>query len=363
MRILYVAPYHVSGTLDLWQAEHRRRGHECRIVTLFRTPWRFEEDICLDLPLMPSNPLFISLRQALYHFTRSTLRDGSQIAERPPWWSPPGPLARAFFALRDRMIAPRVERAVREHGLDDFDIVWLDQGAGFYRDARRVARWADRGKHLLAFYHGSDMRSRGIYPQVDRHLDLRLTSEVDLLEMDERLEYLFLPFDTEAVTPAARRRVAEHVRIAHAARVRSYKGTERIVEVVNRLKRRYPVELVLIEGLPHEEAMALKATCDLSVDQIADTGGWGYGMSSVETLAMGIPTLTRMRPEMQAFVPDHPFVHVTGETLEEELAALIEDEPRRRELAERSREWVVRRHDIRNVADSLYGYFEREGWL
>ncbi|MFH0883311.1 MAG: glycosyltransferase [bacterium] len=365
MNLLIIAPYHVSGTLDLWQRELRRRGHECRYVTLFRNRWGFSEDISLDLPLMPrAGSALIPFRRLLHRIARGPLADDTPITERPPLWKSPGLLASSFFTLRDMIIAPRVLNAIQKNRLDGFDIIWLDQGGGFFRDARVIRRWAGMGKHLMAFYHGSDMRNRGIYPQVDRHLELRLTSEVDLLELDPRLRYLFLPVDTSALTPDHRTPVGDGViRIAHAARVRAFKGTDRIIEVVERLRIRHRVELVLIENVSHIEALAMKRRCDIAVDQIADTGGWGYGMSSVEYLSLGIPTCTSMNPEMQAFLPGHPFVAVSADTLETELERLITDEEHRQTTGKRGREWVVQNHDIRQVADRLWKYFEELEWV
>ncbi len=363
MKLLAVAPYLVNDGMALWQREHRRRGHLFRYVTLFRSPFGFQEDICLDLPLQPDNALIIGGRKLLERVVRGPLADDTPIETRPPWWSPPGPLARAFFAFRDRVIAPRVERAIHELKLDEAEIVWLDQGAEFFRDGRVAARWHGAGKPLMAFYHGSDMRNRGIYRHIDRYLGLRLTSEVDLLEMDDRLEYLFLPFRTDLFTPRPWKRSDRKLRVVHTARVRAFKGTDTIIRVVRELEKRYPVELLLIENLPYREAMALKATADIAIDQIADTGGWGYGMSSVEYLSLGIPTCTSMLPAMEAFLGEHPFVPVTAETLEGELVRLIEDDDYRRRKGEEGREWVVRHHDIRHVADRLYGYWDREGWL
>lgn len=364
MKILIIAPYHVSGTLDLWQRELGKRGHECRYVTLFKNPWGFAEDICLDLPLMPTqgSPL-IPLRRFLHRITRGPLADDTPITETPPFWKSPSSIATAFFALRDSVIAPRVNAAVADYGLDSFDLYWLDQGAEFFRDGRNVKRWASEKKRLMAFYHGSDMRNRGIYPQVDKHLALRLSSEVDLLELDDRMKYLFLPFDTAKLTPEDRTPVDDGtVRIAHAARVRSFKGTDRIIEVVENLKKKHPVELVLIENMTHQQAMEAKKRCDIAVDQIADTGGWGYGMSSLEYLSLGIPTCTSMVPEMVDFLPDHPFVAVTPETLEAELEKLIVDARLRQKVGKAGRKWVVKYHDIANVTDQLIGYFSDLGW-
>lgn len=345
------------------QEEHRRRGIECRYVTLFKSPWNFEEDICLNLPLQPNHSWIVNARRMLHRAVRGPLADDTPIEERPPWWKSPSPLASTFFAFRDQVIAPQVARAFKDYKFDKFDVIWLDQGAEFFRDGRMVKHWADMGKPMLTYYHGSDMRNRGIYRHIDKHAGLRLTCEVDLMTMDDRLEYLFLPFRTDSVAPASPP-AGETIRIAHAARVRAFKGTDTIIEIVDRMKAKgYPVELVLIENMTHAEAMAAKQTCHIAIDQIADTGGWGYGMSSVEYLSMGIPTCTSMVPEMIRFLPDHPFIAVTKDSLEAELIQLVEDSAYRRQKSEEGREWVVRNHDLKSVTDALYGYFEREGWM
>lgn len=378
MKILCVAPYHVSGTLALFKREFARRGHIFRYVTLFRSPFGFEEDICLDLPLQPSNPAFIKVRTLIYNTLRGAEPDDAPINAKPPVQPQPHAAMQAFFNLRDNALVPRIQSAIDQLNLDSADIIWLDQGAEFFRDGRTVARWAELGKPMMAFYHGSDMRNRGLLPQIDRHLGLRLTSEVDLLYLDDRLEYLFLPIDLNDpaykragghivpnVSPAVNgSSQAKSIRIGHAARVRANKGSDIIIDTVTGMRLRgIPIEMVMIENLPHTEALHLKSTCDIFIDQIADVGGWGYGMSGIESLAMGLPTLTRMSPEMQTFLPDHPFIHVTAETLETELLRLVEDADYRSTKGREGRKWVERTHDIRAVTDKLIGYWEREGWM
>lgn len=250
-----------------------------------------------------------------------------------------------------------MKKALNENDLHDFDVIHLDQGAGFCRDARFIRKWHQQGKKIVAFYHGSDMRNRGIFRNIDDMLSLRLTSEVDLLQIDPRLRYLLLPFDTSRWRPEPHKEDGI-IRIVHTARVRYFKGTDHIISVIEQLKKQYPVEMILIENLPHDRVMEMKKKADIAIDQISDTGGWGYGMSSVEYLSLGIPTCTSMRSEMEELLPDHPFVSVTPETLEEKLIMLIEDVSLRKEIAERGREWVVRHHDIQSVGDQLYRYYQ-----
>jgi glycosyltransferase involved in cell wall biosynthesis len=370
MRILYISPEHVSGTLTMFQEAHRRRGNECRFVTLFHSRFDFGEDICLNLPLMPGNQLFVMLKRWFHRLRRVDMQ--RNLRGYPPVWKPNDPLEAALFRLRDRLIAPTVYRAIKEHDLDSFDIIHLEQGLEFFRDGRVVKKWKQQGKKFVCFYHGTDIRNRGVIPAVEEVADLHLTSEWDLMSMHPKMEYLHLPIDTkkfQVIDP-----VGDSIRICHAARIRAFKGTETVIKVVENLKNHYsavgafnktplPVELVLIENVPHSEALELKQSCHIAVDQLTNLGGWGYGMSSLETLAMGIPTLTNIPPEMADRIPNHPFIHVTPETLESELKKLIEDGEYRRRKGKEGRAWVERVHDIEVVTDRLYGDYRREGWI
>ena len=58
---------------------------------------------------------------------------------------------------------------------------------------------------------------------------------------------------------------------------------------------------------------------DIFIDQIGDRGGWGYGMNSVESLSMGICTMTEINDSYNSFIPDHPFIAVTKDTLEDAI--------------------------------------------
>ena len=132
--------------------------------------------------------------------------------------------------------------------------------------------------------------------------------------------------------------------------------------MVRSLERDHPVELVLIEGKPHREAMAIKRTCDLAVDQVGNYGGLGYGMNSLETLAMEIPTITEMTPEYESFLPDHPFLNADEETLPEVIIRAAGDEGLRRRKGKEGREWVVRHHGARQVTERLHELFRELGW-
>ncbi|MBI5059222.1 hypothetical protein HZB60_05490 [candidate division KSB1 bacterium] len=357
MKFLYIAAEHVSGTLSLFQAEHRRRGHDCRFVTFWHSRWNFPDDICLNLPFMPDRGWVRQLRGAV-----STPHDVATVytLDHLPYWDP-NVLGRTLFSLRDALNWPRIRRAIGEHALDSFDVITLDGGLDFTRDARFVRDCRSRGAHIAAFYHGTDLRNRGIIRSADECIELRLTSEWDLLEIDQRLQYLYLPFETSRFAPRDYR-FHRPLRIGHAAR-NPYKGTARLRTALDSLSKRHPLEPRWFTDLTHEQVLAQLTEIDIFVDQLTNAGGWGYGMSSVEALAAGVPVITNIPAAMQNRLDDHPFVQADELTVETVLEQLILDEQRCRELSTRGRAWVVGRHDLHSVTDNLYSYYERLGWL
>jgi len=357
--ILYISPEHVSGALSLFQRGHRARGHECRYVTFFPSSSGFPEDICLNLPLMPDSSFVKKIKNLAYRRAPQMLGQADREG-CPPVWKPGTAAEAVFFAIRDFLLSGKIQRTIRRYEFDQFDLIHLDQGLDFFRDARFVKKMKARGAHITCFYHGTDLRNRGVIPAVDELSSLNLTSELDLLQKHPNIRYLHLPFDVERFEMKA----AENspLIIGHACRApvaRHFKGTDRIIAVVQELEKTHPVKLDLVEGLPNDECLRRKACWDIAIDQIADRGGWGYGVNSLETLSMGIPTCTRMNPECDNFFADHPFINVSAENLKFELTKLIENQDYRRRKGREGREYVLRRHSLNSVMDELYELYAK----
>lgn len=357
MRVLYIAPEHVSGTLSLFKREHERRGDECRYVTFWQSRWQFPDDICLGLAGMPIQKWVRGVRDLMTHDPHrvpSRIENSKLPVWNPPWY------VRAMFSLRDEYNWQRINEVIRKYSLAEYDIVHLDGGLDFTRDARFARSMKARGKPIVSYFHGSDLRSRGFIPQVEEITDLRLTPEWDLHDLDSRIHYLYLPFDA-ARFPTKPFRPGKVIRIAHAAR-NPLKGTDAIVRAIESLSSRFPLELVLIRNMSYESALAAKFSCDIFIDQLTNEGGWGYGMSSVEALAMGIPVITNIPDRMLTYIGDHPFIVADTATLAQVLDDCLSDWEILQAAATRGVEWVLSRHEIQKVGDALYGHYRRLDW-
>ena len=116
----------------------------------------------------------------------------------------------------------------------------------------------------------------------------------------------------------------------------------------------------MIENQPHEVTIELKRQSDIYIDQVANVGP-GYGMNSIEALAMGLACCTYMDEAYQAFMPDHPFVNVTPENLLERLTGLVEHQEQIVSRGRNGRQWVEDHHSLQGAGNQLYGYYRELG--
>jgi glycosyltransferase involved in cell wall biosynthesis len=361
VKILYVAPENVSGGFQLFTAGHKKRGNECRWVTFFKSLFGFEEDICFNLWGMPTKKWVNRLRWMLnIAESKPCLID---LDGNPPFWQPSSAMEDILYKFRDTVNRKRIRRTIKEFQLDEFDIYHFEQGIDPFRDCRWVKDLKRKGKAIVTFYHGTDLRNRGVIGGVHSASVLNLTSEIDLLYRIPGMKYLFLPIDIDKLPSRKTLDTERPIRIGHAARNRYMKGSDFIEKVVNEIQDKYKIEWVMIENVNHSEALELKVECDIFIDQITDRGGWGYGASSVESLAMGIPTLTLINAKVAEFLGDNPFISVTPETLKSELIGLLENKERQQAISKYSREWVKERHGIDSVMETLYGYYSSAGLI
>ena len=73
------------GTLSLWKRVHEAVGNECRCVTFFPSPKKYEDDICLTLPFTFSKPLGRKLRKMFYFLKRGKLGEEQEIKGKKIW--------------------------------------------------------------------------------------------------------------------------------------------------------------------------------------------------------------------------------------------------------------------------------------
>jgi glycosyltransferase involved in cell wall biosynthesis len=240
------------------------------------------------------------------------------------------------------------------------------------------------GKRIFFTFQGDDARPAGVHarpgerPSLPLRLRRRLVSRVrawraayasrwadrvftivpELVQYVPRAEFVpYASVDLERIRPANGHNPRPVV--AHAPTDRLIKGTEHVLAAAKRLEGTVDLEWMLVEKLPHAEALDRLRRADLVIDQLRL--GW-YGAFAVEMMAMGKPVIChitddRLRPLPPAMAAELPIVRATPENLAEVVADLAGDPQSRAELGRRGRQFVERWHDPRRIARAMLAVY------
>ena len=361
MKILYISPENTVGTMSLWKKAHQLKGNQCEVLTLYKSLNQSEPGICLNLPFISTSSSYLNARHKYYKIFRGGLGDYQEREGFPPLWEASSFIEESYFKIRDWIWSFYIEKAINKYNLLDYDIYHFEWGLGLYRDCRFAKQISKKNKPIICTYHGQDMRTRGVIKELDKISNLNLTSEVDLLYKHPKIEYQFLPYETGDYS--IKKSISDPIKICHSPTNRHYKGSDDIIKICNELQQEGIIKFLLIEGKSQGEVIKIKKDCDIYIDQIHNRGGWGYGMSSVEALSMGLVCMTELIPKYQNFIPDHPFISINKKNLKEKIIHLSQNKEIVIQKKYESKKWVKKYHDISSVSDSLYKLYEKNTWI
>jgi glycosyltransferase involved in cell wall biosynthesis len=177
------------------------------------------------------------------------------------------------------------------------------------------------------------------------------------------LPLTYYPVDTERLQPVWPR-TEGRVRVGHAPNHRGAKGTEFIIAAVEALQHAgRDLELVLVEGRPHSEALELLAGCDVIVEQLV----FGYALTAMEAMALGKVVITgidRDAPNYMLFrrysyLDELPAATASPETLRGCLERLLEQRSDWPTLGRRCRDFVERRHSFAACGEMWQAVYAR----
>ncbi len=344
-RVLHISPFNTAGVPYTFVRAEQELGFESRLITLKKHTFEFGEDICLNAPFVTTPGMktfksalqYLKRRQPLIKYSIPLIRNHSKIEKR-------------LFAIRDALWKVKFGSFFKKFDVFSFNLVHLDGGKGVFLDSRIIKEMNNRNIPVICTYLGSDLRVHGVDPEIDRLSSCNFTVEVDHIKIYPGIHWLPFPFDFSDFhfkADVARSPVV----VGHAPSNRVVKGTDFILGTLHRLKKKLDFEILLIENLTHQQALSLKSTCSIFIDQLTDIG---FGINAIESLAMGIPTLTSLVPEYRDMFPDAPFIEITKENLEQELSFYIASVDKRTVLGVESYDWVRKNHDKCEVLKQMY---------
>lgn len=209
---------------------------------------------------------------------------------------------------------------------------------------------------IIRHYHGSimpQMEGRIVEPEIDdAHGAVQIGARLYHQRFSDRMHWLPIPVPVREYAAIAARHytppfINRRFRICHSPTNRRIKGTRVLEFVMDALQvARRDVELVMIEGRTHAEALALKATCDVTFDSF-----WlGIQGSGLEAAAMGQMVIAgdpAVRDEYtRSAVGCCPYTYAnTPEELEAVLLRAVTDGAWRAQEAARVQAYTTAWHD------------------
>ncbi|MEO8666168.1 MAG: hypothetical protein ABI462_11805, partial [Ignavibacteria bacterium] len=185
LKILHIAPQNFAGMPYDFVRMHKNYGFDSKLITLFKNTINFEEDICLSFNLPTGKGAKVWRDSKIVETTSPKLK----------YNQPKNVLEKFYFAVRDEKNKSRINAAIKEYDLFNYDIYHFDGGMDLFRDLRFAKELKKRKKKIVTCYYGSDLRTRGIFKELDEMSDLNLTVEFDHLQLHKNINYIFFPFD------------------------------------------------------------------------------------------------------------------------------------------------------------------------
>jgi glycosyltransferase involved in cell wall biosynthesis len=212
-------------------------------------------------------------------------------------------------------------------------------------------------KKSVMHYLGSDIRGKSTSELAfGKKAGAEVVGSYDAIRWVPEAEVIPPGVDVSAIEPSPPGDRSRPV-VLHAPSSRRRKGTEHVIAACEGLD----VDLVLVEGLRHDEAFERYRDADIVVDQL--NAGW-YGVFAIECMALGKPVVTFLHEEAvrrteEAFGVPVPIVRATKDDLRDRLETLAADPAERRRVGAASRTYAERVHDLDAVADRLLGLYAR----
>lgn len=152
------------------------------------------------------------------------------------------------------------------------------------------------------------------------------------------------------------------LRVVHAPNHPQFKGSSYLVEAIETLKAEgIAIELVRVERVPNDEALAIYRTADIVFDQCL-IGFHGY--FALEAMALGKPVMVFIRkPEYLLHPEECPMILITRDNIAQVLRELANDPARLRNIGRQSRDYMLRHYGLDAFAQRLAHAYHEEGLL
>jgi len=379
MKILNMAPSNLCNiSTNLSHGINEYTVHTCRSVTLTPPPCEFDTDI-----LWRANDALVA-----------QLISECDVLHLNAWYFVDQELKLKILNNAPRFVIHGLARLYDKYDFAEVSSAIPTISAIWWRYYMHSLNKHTIGKKKVVLqYHGGDLRrlmSKADKNFINKHGFKVLVSVPDLLPQLKNTQWLPIPVPTdEELFKPLTKRDDKIIKIVHTPTEREAKKTSVLIDVVDALKRKYDVELIIIENTPYKECLKLKREAHISFDNI-EFGS--YAGCSIEAMCHEQPTLVYLNSVSQQQIhkvseeigieppfvnvgdPKQPSIEYLNRVIEgkarnivtekdfksvyENLERLIVDSTLRKELGKRGRQWARRVHDVKVVVKKLIDIYE-----
>ncbi len=192
----------------------------------------------------------------------------------------------------------------------------------------------------------------------EKFKDLCFATTPDLLDFapDAILLPLFAP-EIRSANSAANNGNGK-VTVAHVTAHPGIEGTNRIKEAIESLvKQGYNIEFKFLHFAHHDEVLKTFASADLAIGKMKM--GY-YANAQIESMSLGIPTITYVRPEfMTSELQNSGFIFTDLKNLEKTIKYYLDNRDALQAKRTIARESILKIHNNEEIAKQLVNYYER----
>ncbi|SDY16698.1 Glycosyltransferase involved in cell wall bisynthesis [Evansella caseinilytica] len=278
----------------------------------------------------------------------------------------------------------RLREQFFQEAMEKYDIFHFHFGETFFPDRRDLEILKKNGKKMIVHHRGSEVRMLSVakgmnnpyvkvkrsWPEekvranlefLSRYFDKAIVNDWELRTYTEpyyKKNYV-VPHAIEIKKFTARYPTGEErPLIVHAPSRRDTKGTEYVLDAVDRLKKAgEEFDFQLVEKLPHDQALKLYQKATIVIDQLRIGA---YGHLSMEAMAMGKPVICYIREDLVDKYPAGlPIISANPDTVHQVIRKTLKHPERWRELGRAGRRYANMYHRYERVADRLISIYQK----
>jgi len=334
LRILH-APYEIAGQAYTISRAQRKLGYESDVIVFNRSPFGYKPDVNLNLS---------QYRFFLYDFVRLN--------------------AFLKFALK-------------------YDVFHFHFGESFLKFNFDLPILRFLGKKVVMQYWGSDVHQTDILPKytnwtketiakiypgkgddtkrkklakIARWANQTIVGSYALLPYTKESMVISQAIDLESL-PFIGAKAKKEITIVHASTDKDIKGTDQILEVVEKLKKaKFPIKFVLVENKKRRKALEIYKKADILIDNVLQGH---YGIFAIEGMALGKPVVCFTHPKFKHYYHHLPIVNSSPQTIYKDLVNLIKKPQLRAKLGREGRKYVEKNHDALIIAKKLINLYQK----